>query len=608
MEHFDGNIAELEKRQPELALKIREAKLNPDCEISPSRSGEPTLKVRGISLLSAFDPAREAKILAEKVQAHPGGWILLKGFGLGYSAETLAFMGFRVIAAEADISILKAAFESRDLRGFLSGDNRIFAGTEPERLTAFIKKEGIPHSLPVVEHSPSIRLNPRFYSALETADAYAVSSGDAAVPKGLKILLPTPLYGGSLPIAGYCKSALEALGHKVELFDSSLYYPVYKSIQSVTGNEDHQAKLRALYTMFVSELALAKALEWKPDLVFGIAQSPFTTETLAEFKQIKVPVAFWFMEDFRVLEYWKNFAPRYDHFFYIQRGQFPAMLDKLGMKRHHYLPLAADPEVHKPVEISPAERSEFGSEISFVGAGYYNRQHFFLQLLDQDFKIWGTEWNAASPLGRAMPRKNERISTEDCVKIFNASAVNINLHSSSYHTAVNPYGDFVNPRTFEIAACGAFQLIDPRSELPELFDIGREIITFSDIGELRRKVKHYLERPDERLAAAEAGRQRVLREHTYRHRMEKMLEKIASAEPALRGRRENPNLARNLVKAAGADQELKEFFQRFESEEELSVDNIARHIRKGKGELTKTEGVFLLMKEFQDWAREKKVI
>lgn len=27
---------------------------------------------------------------------------------------------------------------------------------------------------------------------------------------------------------------------------------------------------------------------------------------------------------------------------------------------------------------------------------------------------------------------------------------------------VEPYGDFVNPRTFESAACGAFQLVDSR--------------------------------------------------------------------------------------------------------------------------------------------------
>ncbi len=608
MNFLEANLAALAQNQPELAAFIREIEPSPDFRVETARSGLPTLKARGISLHSAYDPAREAETIAGRVDAPPGSRILLKGFGLGYIAEALTERGFKVVVAEAEPIVLRTAFESRDLTGLLSGEVRIFAGPDAAAFREFLRRMGASETTVEIAHAPSVKLNPEFYQALDKEDINFPTNEPVSVPKGLKILLPSPLYGGSLPIAGYCKSALEALGHKVELFDSSYYYPVYKSILKVTGNEDHQAKLRALYTMFVSELVLAKALEWKPDLVFGIAQSPFTTETLAEFKQIHTPVAFWFMEDFRVLEYWKNFAPLYDHFFYIQRGEFPAMLDKMGMKRRHYLPLAADPELHRPVNMTPAEREELGSQISFVGAGYYNRQHFFLQLLDEDFKIWGTEWNTASALGRVMPRKNQRISTEDCVKIFNASNININLHSSSYHTGVNPHGDFVNPRTFEIAASGAFQLVDPRAELPALFHIGREIDTFSDIGELRRKMKYYLERPEERRAMAQAGRERVLKEHTYRHRMEEMLEKVVSAEPALRSRRESPNLARNLIKEAGSDQELREFFERFEHEEELSVDKIAQHIRKGRGELTRTEGIFLLMKEFQDWAKDKNVI
>ena len=239
--------------------------------------------------------------------------------------------------------------------------------------------------------------------------------------------------------------------------------------------------------MFVSELVLAKAYEYKPDLIFATAQSPFTTTTLEQYKQLKIPVAFWFMEDFHLFAYWKTFAPLYDYFFVIQRGEFTDQLNAMGLKNHYYLPLAADPEIHKPLQLSPEEETEYSSELSFVGAGYHNRTQFFLQLLNEDFKIWGNDWNLNSPLATVMPRKGERISPEDCVKIFNAAKININLHSSSYHNGVNPHGDFVNPRTFEIAACAAFQMVDPRSELTSLFQIGEEIVTFNDIDDLRRK-------------------------------------------------------------------------------------------------------------------------
>ena len=623
MDYLERNLSVLRESNPVLADKIQDTELNLYFQILTAKSGLPTMKARGIYLHSGYDPVKEADRLVENIKADKEWVVLLKGFGLGYLAEAIVRNGYNLIIAEADVIILRAAFSSRDLTDLLSRIH-IFAGEDASRFDSFLKARGLAEELKILNHSPSVKMYPEFYNEIDRiADSAPVSGvvsaspervdsvgprAPVSVPKGLKILLPSPLYGGSLPIAGYCKKALEDLGHKVEYFDASFYYPAYKSVEEVTENEDHQSQLRSLYTMFVSELALAKAVEWKPDLVFGIAQSPFTTNTLAEFKQLKIPVAFWFMEDFRLFSYWKIFAPLYDYFFVIQRGEFSRRLDQLGVKNYHYLPLAADPDFHKPVELTPEEKAEYASALSFVGAGYYNRTQFFLQLLNEDFKIWGSDWNPMSPLGTVLQRKGERISPEDCVKIFNAAAVNINLHSSSYHNGVNPNGDFVNPRTFEIAACGGFQAVDPRSELGELFEVGREIITFSDVDELRRKKNYYLEHPEERNEIAQAGRRRALAEHTYRHRMQEMLETVVAGEPALQKRHENPNLARNLARTAGDDIELKKLFEQFDRDEELTIDTIAEHIRKGKGELTQTEGVFLLMKEFYDWAREKKVV
>ena len=75
-------------------------------------------------------------------------------------------------------------------------------------------------------------------------------------------------------------------------------------------------------------------------------------------------------------------------------------------------------------------------------------------------------------------------------------------HSSLNHEGVVPDGDFVNPRTFEIAACGGFQLVDRRSLLGELFEEG-ELELFGDLAELRGKIDHYLARPEERNRFAE---------------------------------------------------------------------------------------------------------
>jgi spore maturation protein CgeB len=430
----------------------------------------------------------------------------------------------------------------------------------------------------------------------------------SAQTRRLKILAVSPIYGGSVPAFRYSVDALKDLGHRVEVLDNTPYVDMLLGIEDLTKSENHRQSLRALLSTFLAECSVAKAMEMRADMVFAVAQSPMVPDALREFKQLNIPTAFWFVEDRFLFPYWKEYASLYDYFFVIQRGEFLEELQRMGVKNACYLPCAAHPPIHRPVEVSPYEQEIYGSDISFMGAGYYNRHQMFMKLLDFDFKIWGQDWNLASPLGRIVQNKSERIAPEDYIKVYNASKINLNLHSSPTHEGVNPHGDFVNPRTFELAACGAFQLVDHRSELPELFDIGKEMVTFKDASDLREKIKYYLDHPDERNAVTERARERVLAEHTYTHRMEAMLAQIAAQEPTFQSSAVSANSAAALAQQAGIDTELGQFLAKFDAEEELTLDSISEEIRKGSGELSHTEGIFLLMKEFQDWAREKGVI
>ena len=101
--------------------------------------------------------------------------------------------------------------------------------------------------------------------------------------------------------------------------------------------------------------------------------------------------------------------------------------------------------------------------------------------------------------------------------------INLNLHSSSYHYGINPEGDFVNPRTFEIAACKGFQLVDYRSDLINLFHINDEITVFRSLDEMKDQIDFYLNNPDLREIISKRSYQRVLKEHTIDHRMQEML-------------------------------------------------------------------------------------
>jgi len=83
-----------------------------------------------------------------------------------------------------------------------------------------------------------------------------------------------------------------------------------------------------------------------------------------------------------------------------------------------------------------------------------------------------------------------------------------------------------NIRLYEATGVGTLLVTDAKDNLCELFEVGREVVSYSNAQECIALVKYYLEHENERIAIARAGQQRTLREHTYRHRMEELTEII----------------------------------------------------------------------------------
>ena len=339
----------------------------------------------------------------------------------------------------------------------------------------------------------------------------------------LRILVVLPLYGGSLPIGRYVASALKEDGHLVEIFEAPDFYSSYTALKELKVTSDRLDYLQNSFLNVVSQSVLAKAETFEPDLVLSMAQAPLNRQALKRLRRDGVTTAMWFVEDFRLFTYWKAFAPLYDIFAVIQKGQFFDDLAAVGQNNVLYLPLAAQPDFHKPVELRPAEQRKFGSDISFMGAGYPNRRIAFKELVNFDFKIWGTEWEGDHVLEPLVQLKGARVSPEDCVKIFNATSINLNLHSSVQANELVTGGDFINPRTFELAACGAFQLVDKRSLMEDAFS-DDELATFTSMQELSEKIEYFLIHPKERKQYAVQSRARVLKEHTYVNRMRTLID------------------------------------------------------------------------------------
>jgi spore maturation protein CgeB len=314
-------------------------------------------------------------------------------------------------------------------------------------------------------------------------------------------------------------------------------------------------------------------------------------------KELEIPVAFWFVEDFRTLPYWKEVASAYDHFFTIQKDGFHPELISAGVKDCYYLPQAAHPAVHRPLELCFEQKKLYEADLSFMGAAYHNRVHSFSRLLDLDFKIWGTGWDLDSPLGKRVQNNNKRVTTDETVNIYNTAKINLNLHSSLYHYGINPDGDFVNPRTFEIASCKGFQLLDSRSDLTNFFKLNEELVVFNSLDELKDQINLYITSPDLRSEIANRSYHRVLAEHTIEHRMQELLIHVFINRFDSLKKIEAISLDRlsYCVEKAGVDTTLGKYLKEFKGTKSFTLKTLAIHIHNGKGDLDDNETLLMML-------------
>jgi spore maturation protein CgeB len=116
--------------------------------------------------------------------------------------------------------------------------------------------------------------------------------------------------------------------------------------------------------------------------------------------------------------------------------------------------------------------------------------------------------------------RGESLRTEDFVRAYAGASVAVNIHHTG--EAGSPEA-FCNQRCFELASIGTLQVVDWRADLERWFVIEDEILVFDEPLQLRRIVEDALQDQTALERIAIAGRDRVLAQHTYMHRMEELL-------------------------------------------------------------------------------------
>jgi spore maturation protein CgeB len=208
--------------------------------------------------------------------------------------------------------------------------------------------------------------------------------------------------------------------------------------------------------------------------------------------------------------------PLYDLFCTHTHAAVP-YLCQMGCTTPFYLPLAADPFLHQPLTLTPADHEEFGTDLVFVGNWRPEHERLFSALEGYDLAIWGPSywskyaqkggWVRSRWRGRPLMTGTEYAKAHRAAKIALDPIDPVNVPSH-------------NMRLFEVAACGVFSLVTRTVEVQDLFQEGESVVCFQGADELLDKVDYYLACPDERQRIAQQAYEHVVHGgHTYADRV-----------------------------------------------------------------------------------------
>lgn len=311
-------------------------------------------------------------------------------------------------------------------------------------------------------------------------------------------------------------AALRRLGHEVlEFDDNAVRLPVIRQLPPRLARwikrkhyflsmQDRSRMNRAL---------LAAVNDFKPDLVVVDKGIGVQYSTVQQIRSTGAITANWFPDDLQSLNWVLANALAYDYFFHFDSFSV-SQLRAQGHPNAYLLPLGCAPDLHRTIRVSERERAQYDCDICFVGSCHSRREEVLSCLTDYKLKIWGYKDWECSPLSRFYMGKIT--NGVEMVKLHNIAGICLNIHyKSEAHGA--------NMRTFEIAGCGGFQVVDYRQDMEDCFEDGKEIIIFKETDDLRRKIDYYLRHEAERATIAKAGQVRAYRDHTLLHRAERLV-------------------------------------------------------------------------------------
>ena len=238
-------------------------------------------------------------------------------------------------------------------------------------------------------------------------------------------------------------------------------------------------------------------------------------EAICRLRHARIRTAFWFPDAVGSLVRQRTLLAPYDALFFKE----PHLVDRLKCLLDmpvHYLPEACNPHWHRPIGDAGVER-----HLVVAGSMYPTRTLLLDRLTASGvpLKLYGRaypRWNRG-PVSASL-HTGDYISREGKARVFRSAAGVLNNLNPAEISGMNA-------RLFEAAGCGAAVLTEFRPTLPDLFDIGTELLSFRNFDELLHQSRQLLKDDDLSASFGDAATRRAHTDHTYDKRLTVLLER-----------------------------------------------------------------------------------
>lgn len=198
----------------------------------------------------------------------------------------------------------------------------------------------------------------------------------------------------------------------------------------------------------------------------------------------------------------------------------------MGARRVHTLYYGVDPTIFRPVNV------EKDIDAFFYGHGAEYREQWVQAMLIEPSKALPGKRFALRGIGfeqmdlgavEQLPYLSVGKLQEYCSRSKVNLLINRQGHAGTYGSSTS--------RPFELAAMRCCAVSSPYLGMEEWFEPGREVVMLSEPAEATERIAWLLDHPQTREEIAAAAYRRVLAEHTFRQRAQRLIEMLGLESP-----------------------------------------------------------------------------